>query len=280
MEKKKNEFANSFIPVSELGMSENNWTINVNDLNNALYESYCACCKLDNADTCQSSEKDRGKEKGLNTDQLAVSGRAGQYLWVALTCIFDENLHKMDEFKEMHNRHHIDAACDILESPSTNLQLAINNDPSLVNLCRAPIVININEYADYFANEEGIRIYGNFLDYLSHMSYFFSGTPFFASDVFTHIEKEDGKNVIRINPEEIKGKDVIIPQIVATRDTLDLFKKVAKFVCKNGANSAIGVFITRLKPAIDGREPKNISEKYRIKPLGERVSINFSDIMK
>lgn len=268
MDKKdKKEFDNPFIPISELGMSSEGFTVNANELYEALYESYCACCQSKDADKAPSSENDFGKDKPLTSHQMATVGRAGQFMWYALTSVFDENIHVMDDFKLMHNKHHVDAACDILESPSNNLQYAINNDAQLASMFHEPIVINITEYNNYYGNNYGA--YGNYYNYLQHMSNFFTGS-FAVEDVFTHITRNDGTKVIRIDPSKVKGKDVVIPQIIATRQTIELFKKIAMFVCKNGAKSAIGLFITRIKPTMDGREPQKVDDKYAIQPLGPR----------
>lgn len=266
MAKKKQDFKSPFIPISELGMSEEGWLVNVEEMNNALYESYCACCQSSEAATCPSSESDYGKDRALTSHDMATTGRAGQFIWVALTSLYDETLHQMDEFKAMHNKHHLEAACDILESPSNNLQHAINNDHELVNICRNVVVVNITEYRNYYENNW--HNYRNFLNYLHHMGNFFGCG--LTSEVFMHIEKKDGSKVVRINPNLIKGKDVVIPQIIASQFTLELFKRVAAFICKNGANSVIGVFITRVKPTVDGREPQSINEKYTLQPLGPR----------
>lgn len=264
--KSEDDFKSPFIPISELGMSEDGFMINTRELYDALYESYCACCQSPDADSVGYTEQDYGKEGPLSAQQLAVTGRAGQYMWHALTCIFDESIHQMDDFKRMHNEHHIDAACDMLESPSNNLQHAINNDMQLVSMCKTPVVISITEYSNYFANDMGM--YSNHLNYLHHMAHFFETE--LLDGVFTHITKNDGTKVVRINPSLIKDKDVIIPQIFATRGTIDLFKRVSKFLCKNGAKSVQGLFITRIKPTSDGVEPKRVNDKYTIQPLGPR----------
>lgn len=266
MAKKKQDFESPFVRISELGMSEEGWLVNVEEMNNALYESYCACCQSPDAAACPSSEFDYGKDGSLTSHDMATTGRAGQFIWVALTSLYDESLHQIDDFKKRHNEHHVDAACDIMESPSNNLQYAINNDQHLVNLCRNVVVVNITEYRNYYENS--LHNYSNFLNYLHHMGHFF-GTDL-TNDVFKQIEKNDGSKAIRINPQFVKGKDVVIPQIIASRYTLELFKKVAAFICKNGANCVIGVFITRVKPTADGREPQNISDKYTLQPLGPR----------
>lgn len=114
----KNDFNNPFIPISELGMSSDGFRVNANELYNAVYESYCACCQSKDADKVPSSENDFGKEQMLSTHHMATTGRAGQFMWYALTSVFDENIHTMDDFKRMHNEHHIDAACDILDPSS------------------------------------------------------------------------------------------------------------------------------------------------------------------
>lgn len=265
--KDKKDFDSPFIPISELGMSSDGYCVNTNELYTALYESYCACCQSPDADKVPSSESDFGKDSPLSTHQMATTGRAGQFMWYALTSIFDENLHTMDDFKRMHNQHHLDAACDILESPSNNLQHAFNNDEMLVYMCNEPIVINVTEYSNYYGSN--YNEYGNYLNFLHHMAHFFTES-IAEENVFKHITKDNGTEVIRIDPEKVKGKDIIIPQIIATRQTIDLFKKIAMFVCKNGANSAVGLFITRIKPTIDGREPQRIDDKYAIQPLGPR----------
>lgn len=263
--KNKEDFKSPFVPISELGMSEEGFFVDVNDMYNALYESYCACCHSEDADTCPSSEFDFGKDSPLEVHDFATTGRAGQYMWYSLTSVYDESLHTLDNFKKMHNQHHIEAANDPLESPSNNLQHAINNCQDLVSMCRNTVVINILDYSNYFGHN--YDMYGNFLNYLHHMAHFFSTN--LVSDLFSEIERE-GKKYIRINPALIKDKDVIIPQIFANQMTLNLFKRVSKFICKNGAKSVIGLFITRIKPTADGREPKQVSSKYAIQPLGPR----------
>lgn len=269
--KPEEDFDNPFIPISELGMSEEGWYVNAADYYQALYESYSACCHDPNADQAPSSELDFGQDAPLNHQQMATTGRAGQFMWYSLTALYDESLHDVNDFMKMHNQHHLEAASNILESPSDNLLHAINNDENLVNMCRKPLVINITEFQNYFGNN--YDAYGNYLNYFHQLGHFF-GTPF-VKGVFKHTENDKGKKIIRINPELVKGKDVIIPQIIATRQTIALFKRIAMFVCKNGANSAIGLFITRIKPAADGREPQKVSDEHGIQPLGPRFFGGF-----
>lgn len=265
-EKKKKDFESPFIPISDLGMSEEGFCVDVAELYTALYESYSACCHNPQADKTPSSETDFGKDEPLNHHQMSTVGRAGQFMWYSLSSLFDESIHQMNDFKRTHNNHHLETVSNPIESPSDNLLHAINNDEHLVNLCRKPLVLNVTEYNNYYGNNYGA--YGNYLNYFHQVGHFF-GVPF-TEGVFEHIEKEDGKKYIRIKPELIKGKDVIIPQIIATRQTIDIFKRIAMFVCKNGANSAIGLFITRIKPTADGIEPKKVADKYGIQPLGPR----------
>mgnify|MGYP003300231990 CR=1 FL=1 len=260
MSNKKKPNQSPFISARELGIDTSKFKINVKDLYDELYESYCACCSMPDADKAPFSEHNFGNEKDLEIHDMAVEGRAGQYRWYALTNLYDESVHALNEFKKRHNRHHIEAACNPLVSPTKNLIHAINNKYEIYSYFKNPIVVNTTIFLKNFDSNAY-----EFENYLKHS---------FRQNVFEDVFYNE-EDKIKIYKEKIKDKDVIIPQVLATRHTLNQLVKIAKFVCQNGAKTATGIFLTRLKPTSDGVEPKQITSKYRIQPLGPSFSLDF-----
>ena len=251
---------NLFIPITELGLDPSQYRVNLNELQDALYDSYCACCSDPNADKAPSCEQDFGKDKDLDVCEFAVGGRAGQYRWYALTNLYEESIHKLDDFKKRHNRHHYEAACDPFTSPSENLTNAINNTYEVWSYLKNPVVVNTSILSSGFNQSAH--------DLETYLMNFFQQN--FLDEV---LYSADGK--IKVHREKIKGKDVIIPQVLATNSSLKRFVALSKTICKCGAKSVTGIFVTRLKPASDGTETKSISPQNRIQPLGPRFSLDF-----
>lgn len=59
----------------------------------------------------------------------------------------------------------------------------------------------------------------------------------------------------------LKGKDVILPFIYANKSSLKLYGQVANIICNFAkANTATGIFITRIMPTMDGKNPDTLSQ--------------------
>lgn len=247
-----------FVPAKELGMDDSDFMVDVNYWNEQMYDMYKdSCHRKDSLDSAQSLEKHidpNGKK------QFACFGRVGFFEWNAVSLYFDENIHKMNDEKQRFNSHHqMSMADEFIEHPGENLSLAINNDNHLLNLLRNPVVANMS---DTF-KETNWRL----REMETHLRHFMQLPLFSEKEVFTHDE-----NKVVFNHEIYKGKDVIIPFIYATTQTLEIFGRYAKKLADSGANTVIGIFATRIVPTIDGREGR-VSSDYQVRSFSPRLDI-------
>ena len=261
-DKRNDDFSSLFIPASELGLDIKDFMVDPDYWNNEMYELY--------KDSCQSKrclDESLTKETYIDADQInnksfSAWGRTGIFRWYALTVYFDRTIHKMDKTKEKHNENHVDAVCNPFPAtPIENLFDAINNDDGLVNILqRNPIVANTFDFPEY--SIESREFYD--LHWLTNMLNGFLEKSSFGNEIF---EVKDG--VLSINKERTKGKDVVMPFIWATNKMLKSYGELSKKCIDNGANTVVGIFISRQVPSMDGREPVKIPHEYEIPPLGQ-----------
>jgi len=77
-------------------------------------------------------------------------------------------------------------------------------------------------------------------------------------------------NVIEYDWTLLKDKDVIIPFILGTQSSIRLFARIASEVCgSHKASCAVALFITRIKPSLDGKEPKIVEREDLIPVISE-----------
>lgn len=247
-----------FIPTKELGMDDSEFFVDVNDWDEQMYQMYKdSCHRKDSLDSAQSLEKhiDTKDEK-----RFVCIGRVGFFEWNAVSLFFDENVHKMNDEKKQFNSYHLMTMADeFIEHPGENLSLAINNDNHLLNYLHNPIIANMS---DTFK-----ETHWHLREMETHLRHFMQLPLFPEKDVFTH---DDNKVVF--NKEVYKGKDVIIPFIYATTQTLDIFGRYAKKLADSGANTVIGIFATRIVPTVDGKEGK-ITSKYHVRSFSPRLNL-------
>lgn len=249
---------NPFVPASELGFDNEDFFIDDFGMDQ-LYELYVDSCHLpDCLDERQSMQDLVNNE---DEDRFAITGRMGYFQWYALSAYFDPQLHKMNNIKIQYNEHHKDSAGDnLLEGPGIHLCKAIN-ESDLVNILRNPVVANTSDmYSEMNWNLKEME---------TCLRNFCNISIFPEKEIITR----EGNN-IKINKETIKGKDVIIPIIYATNQNMFLFSKLADQICKLGANTAVGIFATRVMPSIDGNEGK-IQSGFEVASFSPRFGIRF-----
>ena len=261
-----------FIPVEELGKDSSSYTVNADYWFNEMYEMYKDSCHFDNClDPAQSNEQHCPVDE-LRARSFSALGRVGFFRWYALTLYYDASVHKMDEQKTKYNAHHKKVLCEQFGSdPGDSLCHAINNDQDLVNILRRnPIVADTQECVEGWDEEHDCLSleYSQIQDMAVRLSVFL-GQGALLKNIF---KQEKGE--IKIDPKLIKGKDVVLPFVWANRERLKLYGKLAKMCVDNGANTVLGIFISRQVPTMDGREAAKIPMDFE-PDLSPRFSFGF-----
>lgn len=229
-----------FIPISELGMSSEGYMINVDELNEGLYESYVAMCHSNDADD-QSAAHEAVTKDYLNGD-FAVYGQRGMFKWFTLAAKYPTEIHKMNTEKIEHNKFYFELQNGGGYSLGQRLATAINRSDFFTKQLRSHVVINPTVFiSGYDPSYEDICMMSSFLE------------KFVSQDERDLVYKE-GEN-LRVKKEKIKGKDIIIPFAYITESTLNFFPRVAKdiFIKHCGANTVTAVGLVRFVPSIDGK---------------------------
>ena len=257
-----------FIPVEELGMDPSQFTVDPEYWFNEMYELYKDSCHSENPlDESQSFETHIDPDK-IDQHSFSAFGRVGFFRWYALTLYYDESIHVMDDVKMKHNENHEMTVCDeFLADPGENISNAINNNDDLVNILeRNPIVANTEECVEFWDSAHGCQSkeYSHIRDLAQRLSVFL-GQGFALSKIL----KSEGGNLI-IDPNLIKGKDVVLPFIWANKEKLKLFGELAKRCIDNGANTVVGIFASRQVPSMDGREASQIPSEFEPGSFGPR----------
>ena len=256
------------VPASELGYDEE-YIIsqNIEKINDALYESYCAMCHAIEEMPDKSIESYLPVES-LDENYLSCTGQYGMLKWYSMSIFFDKRLHTIDNEKQLYNEHHDDTAGDdLLDGPSEHLAIAINNTPELINILRNPFVIYCSTL---FGEDEYIYIE-------NQMNLETSLKNFVGNDIFsdTLLKYSDNNEIIITNKETIKSKDVVIPFLICCQKSLQILAKASKVIMENGANTVVLIFATRLVPSKDGREVMDLPSGHTIASFGPRFTINL-----
>lgn len=256
------------VPASELRCDEEDIiNQNIEKINDASYESYCAMCHAIEEIPNKSIESYLPVES-LNENYLSCTGQYGMLKWYSMSIFFDKSLHTIDGEKQSYNEHHDKTAGDeLLDGPSEHLAIAINNTPELINILRNPFVIDCSAL---FWEDDSIDI-GNQMNLETSLKHFVGNEIF--SD--TSLKYSDNNEIIITNKETIKSKDVVIPFLICSQKSLQILAKASKVIIENGANTVILIFATRLVPSKDGREVKNLPSGHAIASFGPRFSISF-----
>ena len=267
----EDDIRSMFIPVEELGMDPNQFTVDADYWYNEMYDMYKDSCHFDNSlDPAQSNEQHCPVDQ-LSNRVFSAYGRTGFFWWFALTMYYDESVHKMDEQKRRYNAHHHETLCGDFSNGGEDLCHAINGVNDLVNVLeRNPIVANTQECVNGWDEEHDCLSleYGQLNDMTTRLNVFLGQGPI-CHEVF---KKESGK--LLINSEIIKGKDVVLSFIWANNENLKLFGNLAKRCIDNGANTVVGIFASRQVPTMDGREAAGIPRNCEPN-LSPRLGIRF-----
>ena len=233
------------VSLEELGVDTSNFRININD----LYQVDVDLCHFEKVDYNESFEKTISNAIG----EFSTHGRIANFDWKALTQVYSKTLftNLSDEKKEQNQKHHNSILMGY--QLGQYLSQAMQDDMMLrVRLSQENFVVpdtsdlawrGIQEHTSYMVHHIRNFLGLNVLD-----------GPKLAIEE-KHLVVKNGKL------SDLKGKDVILPFIYANNDSIKLYGQVANIICNFAkANTASGIFITRIMPTMDGRNPKTLSQ--------------------
>lgn len=233
------------VSLNELGIDTSNWQINVNDLYQIEYDR----CHRKDVDFNSTREKTIGSKEG----EFTSWGEIGNFDWVALTQIYSSVIFKnLSSDKKRQNEIHHNTICMGYQL-GQYLNSAIQNNSMLgIRLRRGKIAIpDTSEIAWNGIHEHTMHM-------TTHLRKFFGLDP--LSGVKLAIENnqlvaQEGKLM------DLKGKDVFLPFIYANKDSINLYGQVANILIKAAqADTVTGLFITRIMPTMDGRNPNSLAQ--------------------
>ena len=254
---------NIFIPAEELGMDPSGFTVDPHYWYNEMYELYKDSCHFNNSLDPKLTNEAYCPLEELNSHHFSVLGRVGYFRWYALTLFYDETIHKMDDHKRKYNLHHQKTISDPESlDAGANLLHSINNNKDLVNILnRNPLV----GHMPYLFDDENYMVQFELESRLSD----FLGIGFSGTEIYSN---KNGR--YEVIPQVIKGKDVVLPFIWANKRSLEFYGNLAKSLADNGANTVVGIFVTRIVPTIDGKEGFNV-EGYEPLSFNPPMSFGF-----
>ena len=246
-----------FVPASELGYKDSDFTVDREYFNNEMYDFYKEQCQGPLADIDSTYEEE--VEPDLDSDKLTCFGRIGMYQWCSLTSIYSKyNYKKLTEAQDKQNLYHMISIATGGYQLGGKLIQALNNNASFINYMRNPIVLNTEEAVPigFSADVAGLsHCLSRALQQEHHK-------------IMTLTSQSEGSKTYSFNASLLAGKDVIIPFVIAEPGTLRLYYHLADAVChRYKANTAYGVFVTRIKPSLDGKMPSAFEEEYIIPPI-------------
>ena len=233
------------ISLDQLGINTSNWQINVDDIYQLEYDR----CHRKDVDFNHTREKTIGTKES----EFASWGEIGNFDWVALTQIYSSVIFKNISSEKKHqNDIHRNTICMGYQL-GQYLNSAIQKNSMLgTRLRRRKIAVpDTSEMA-----WNGIHEHTMFMT--THLRKFFGLDP--ISGVKLAIENNqlvaaEGKLT------DLKGKDVFLPFIYANDDSIKLYGQVANILIKVAqADTVTGIFITRIMPTMDGRNPNSLSQ--------------------
>lgn len=248
-----NNFMKNIVVLDELGVDTSGYSINGTTMADTFYEMYCNSCQYANSENQDFSED---YEIGKNLAELTASGKIGSFRWYALTTYYGTDIYKMTEERKIQNAIHRETMQRGSYELGVILNHALNNSNDMHSLLREPIVLNTKDLLMNF------REYGFLAALQNHLENFLE-LP--HTDI---VNVENG--TVTYDWSLLKEKDVIIPFVSGTQNTIEKFAQIASEICgKNKASCAIGLFITRVKPSLDGKEPQIIDPKDQIPVISE-----------
>ena len=231
------------------------------DSSDFVYQKYKADCQSSDAGDLSKSKPAKLLPVPTDFPLWTSSGTAGKFMWRALTSVFTPEVHIIDDNKKRYNDYHDKRRMEGGLWMMSRVFNSMKKDPMIAPLMRNLLAINTNVL--YTGRPEKVLFDG--------MYEFFRQNTLDDSEVF-FIEDQQAN----VNFDAIQGKDLIFPGLFVVPETLKMFSEVATALCANGANTCVGVFLTRLMPNEKGQYPPYLPKEMAL-PLIQGMS--FSDLV-
>ena len=248
------------IPADQIGANPGDFGLSEEKWADTVYSMYYDSCHAPNPLESSWTNEKYCPVENLAPNRFACFGQKGHFQWAAMSVYYDPSLHKMTPQMEAYNRHHKSAVCGGGFGPCENLAQAINEVDDTVYLMRNPLLGKTS-------NVEGVDDLR--LIFMEGFMGKFLGTGC-SVQIF---KKLNGTYVA--DSSKVRDKDIVLPFIYATNKTLQIYANLANAAIKAGANTVTGIFATRIKPTIDGRECKSIPREMEVHEFTPRMSFRF-----
>ena len=226
-----------------------------------VYQKYKADCHSSDAGDLTKSKPAKLLPVPTDFPLWTSAGTAGKFMWRALTSVFPPQVHTIDANKIKYNDYHDTRRLEGGLYMMSRVFNSMKKDPMIAPLMKRVLAINTNVL--YTGAPEKVLFDG--------MYEFLRQNTLDDSEVF-YIEGQQAN----VNFDVIQGKDLIYPGLFVVPDTLKTFAEVASALCENGANTCVGIFLTRLMPNEQGQYPPYLPKEMAL-PLIQGLS--FSDLV-
>lgn len=210
-----------------------------------IYQNYLKAC---HTTTPTSSRKE--SDYMPSEDEWTVRGTVGNFKWWAYSSFYHPEFHKMDEMKRLSNE-------DFMVKMSlpgcligSAFMEAMNQDEEIRAILRNPVILNVSAYLTGPEKER--------MQKFEEMLYEAVGQE---NDVF-YFNQEHQQMGVR--QQLIMKRDLVMVSYLASENMLQNYAMLAPGLIAAGANTVSGMFVCRVKPAMDGRTPQYFPEGYRI----------------
>jgi hypothetical protein len=235
-----------FVKLEELGIDTSNYRIDIND----LYQLDVDRCHQKKVDYNETREKTISNEVG----KFSSYGRIANFDWEALTQVYSKTMFtNISEDKKRQNQKHL-ASIRFGYQLGQYLNQALQDDIMFGTILgQQNFVIPDTSNIAW----RGIREHTSYM--VRHIRRFWGLN---TNDGPILDIKENHLILSNGNLLDLKGKDVILPFIYANSDSIKFYGQIANIICNYAkANTASGIFITRIMPTMDGRNPKSLSQE-------------------
>ncbi len=229
-----------------------------------IYQNYLDDCQSPDAGDISKNKPAKLLPIPTSLPYWTSSGTAGKFLWRSLTSVFSPEIHTLDSIKKRYNDFH-----DLCrrKGGSGLMRLIIDSidyDPEISQILRNFRVINTNVM--YTGRPESAVING--------MVQCFQDVMFDYADVLV---LKNSYN-LSVDPDTIQGKDLVYPDLLITPQSLKQYASIASTLCKAGAKTCVGVFLTRLMPNEEGQYPDCLPQEMGLPIINGFSSEELADI--
>ncbi len=206
---------------------------------NSCYEQYVKLCHSNKAGDLSAHNLIEILDIPTSYPLWTSKGVAGNFMWRSLTTLFAPDIHFLDSKKRMHNSFFWEMTSQSGLHMMSHLVESMFNDPDYQHLLEGgeTLIANSDEIFKEGSEFERSRALGM-------REYLRQNTTLNDSDCFSY--KEQTMHFLHDN---IKDMNIIFPMPVLMNSRLQMFVELSEALCKIGAKTVYGVFLTYTVPS-------------------------------